>query len=416
MSPSKLDPHQKARDFRRHKRRHKRHNEKDRLPVHVDVTSVTYASQLVDDGSRFTVVDALPEMDEEWVNEIVYVRSPTTGTPDRAYMGIQMLDDSLAWIEITLAAPAPPNEGNDPAPTPDPSGITWIRHYGTGLLNTTAYFATSLGIAVDTAGSIASIWIADARNDKALRIHPSTGGVTKTVIATRPRGIAMHSATSTMYVAQSRENVGGSGNSRIQAATGAGGLTTIATFSTNELSGLAINIANTQLYMGDITNSRYRRVQISDGTVLENVTHAQLSIPRGIHVASDGSVYVADSGTHLVHLFPATGTTRTRAIGTLNTPSSANGQFNTPMDVWTDDNGRVYVADMLNNRVQIFSHVTGAYINKFGTSGTGDGQFTSPVGVSGLDGTDTTVYVHDGGNSTTQAQRVSTWTITDAVV
>jgi hypothetical protein len=81
MSPSKLDPHQKARDFRRTKQRRKRHNEKPPLPVHVDVTSVTYASQLVDDGSRFTVLDALPEMDEEWVNEIVYVRSPVPGEP-----------------------------------------------------------------------------------------------------------------------------------------------------------------------------------------------------------------------------------------------------------------------------------------------------------------------------------------------
>ncbi|MBF0537156.1 MAG: DUF1566 domain-containing protein [Nitrospirae bacterium] len=58
-----------------------------------------------------------------------------------------------------------------------------------------------------------------------------------------------------------------------------------------------------------------------------------------------------------------------------------------------------YVADPANNRIQKFSS-SGAFITKWGSSGSGDGQFNSPYGVA-VD-TSGNVYVADNGNNRIQ--------------
>jgi hypothetical protein len=60
--------------------------------------------------------------------------------------------------------------------------------------------------------------------------------------------------------------------------------------------------------------------------------------------------------------------------------------------VTVDGNGNVYVTDRLNNRVQKFSS-SGAFLAKWGSYGTGNGQFNNPNGV-GVDGSGN-VYVTD---------------------
>jgi len=59
----------------------------------------------------------------------------------------------------------------------------------------------------------------------------------------------------------------------------------------------------------------------------------------------------------------------------------------------------VYVADSGNNRVQKFDS-NGNFISKFGTYGTGDGQFINPVDIA-VDSSDN-VYVDDSLNSKVQ--------------
>lgn len=78
---------------------------------------------------------------------------------------------------------------------------------------------------------------------------------------------------------------------------------------------------------------------------------------------------------------------------------TANGQFDQPFGIATDQAGNVYVADTLNHRIQKFS-AAGAFITKWGTLGTGAGQFDEPravaVGPSG------SVYVADLRNNRVQ--------------
>ncbi|MEK7353203.1 MAG: hypothetical protein AABZ77_01690, partial [Chloroflexota bacterium] len=60
---------------------------------------------------------------------------------------------------------------------------------------------------------------------------------------------------------------------------------------------------------------------------------------------------------------------------------SGNGQFNSPLGVAVDSAGNVYVADSGNHRIQKFTS-SGQFITKWGASGSLDGQFNSPNGVA----------------------------------
>ena len=76
-----------------------------------------------------------------------------------------------------------------------------------------------------------------------------------------------------------------------------------------------------------------------------------------------------------------------------------NGQFSTPYGVAVDSSGNVYVADYDNDRVQKFSS-DGSFITKWGSSGKGNGQFSTPRGVA-VDSSGN-VYVTDYDNDRVQ--------------
>ena len=64
-----------------------------------------------------------------------------------------------------------------------------------------------------------------------------------------------------------------------------------------------------------------------------------------------------------------------------------------PLQVAIDNAGNVYVSDWDNNRIQKFGP-NGAFITKWGTSGSGNGQFNGPGGIAVNSSRD--VYVADG--------------------
>ena len=79
--------------------------------------------------------------------------------------------------------------------------------------------------------------------------------------------------------------------------------------------------------------------------------------------------------------------------GTLGT---GDGQFNYPLGVSVASDGSVYVADAFNHRIQKFTP-EGEFISQWGTYGTGDGNFHEPRGIAA--GSDDTVYISDYGNN-----------------
>src|SRR6476659_9003670 len=60
---------------------------------------------------------------------------------------------------------------------------------------------------------------------------------------------------------------------------------------------------------------------------------------------------------------------------------SGNGQFFAPEGIAVDSSGNVYVADYGNNRVQKFDS-SGNFLTKWGISGKGNGQFSFPNGIA----------------------------------
>src|SRR5438876_663229 len=78
---------------------------------------------------------------------------------------------------------------------------------------------------------------------------------------------------------------------------------------------------------------------------------------------------------------------------------TGNGQFKNPSYVAVDSSGNVYVADSGNNRIQKFNS-DGTFITKWGSTGTADGQFRGPDGFA-IDSSGN-VYVADYGNNRIQ--------------
>ncbi|KKN95728.1 hypothetical protein LCGC14_0175970 [marine sediment metagenome] len=106
---------------------------------------------------------------------------------------------------------------------------------------------------------------------------------------------------------------------------------------------------------------------------------SEFDVPYFIDVDSTGNVYVADMINDRVQKFDSTGT----FLLEWGTPGTGDGQFgtNSPQGIAVDSFGDVYVTDPTNDRIQKFNN-TGTYLSQFGTGGTGNGQFDLPGGIA----------------------------------
>lgn len=82
-------------------------------------------------------------------------------------------------------------------------------------------------------------------------------------------------------------------------------------------------------------------------------------------------------------------------MGKWGTIGTGEGQFNGPNGITVDASGNVYVTEYANHRVQKFTS-SGTFLTMWGTQGSGDGQFNQPYGVA-VD-SNGRIYVADGNN------------------
>jgi streptogramin lyase len=99
--------------------------------------------------------------------------------------------------------------------------------------------------------------------------------------------------------------------------------------------------------------------------------------PVGIAIDSSGNVYVADIDNNRIQKFDNNGTFITK----WGSEGSGDGQFESPNAVAVDSSGNVYVADTYNYRIQEFDS-NGTFITKWGSAGEQDGQFNLPNGIA----------------------------------
>ena len=103
-----------------------------------------------------------------------------------------------------------------------------------------------------------------------------------------------------------------------------------------------------------------------------------------VTVNPDGSrLYIVDTGgvdtqDHRVRVFDGLSGQHLRDIGTRGT---AEGEFNLPRDVELSPDGKLYVVDGGNFRVQVFEE-DGTFVRTFGSVGSRYGQFSRPKGIA----------------------------------
>ena len=116
--------------------------------------------------------------------------------------------------------------------------------------------------------------------------------------------------------------------------------------------------------------------------------------PVGIGTSPDGQVYVADKGNQRIQVFAADG----KFLRAFNVAS--NGRPVPPIDVATDASGKtVYVTGNTNHKLMVYS-ADGRLLRQWGGQGVNRGEFRYPAGVTvGADGR---VYVVDVFNTRVQ--------------
>jgi sugar lactone lactonase YvrE len=302
---------------------------------------------------------------------------------------------------------------------------------GDGGPATSARIRNAEGVAYGPDGSV---YIVDTDNHVVRKVAPGTGVIT-TVAGSgspgwtgdgtpataarlqRPQDLAV-AANGDLYIA----DTGNHSIRKVAAATGLittiagsgapgslgdGGLATLARLSSP--SGIAL-AANGDFYIADRGNNKIRRVLALTGIITTFAgtgtagytgdgglaTLARLRAPQGVDLASNGDLYVADTGNHVVRRVAALTTVITTIAGTGTAGYLGDGgaataaRLRSPESIVIGASGEVYVADTGNDVIRRFT-VGGSIATVAGTGVagfSGDGgagtsaQFDTPSGVA----------------------------------
>jgi sugar lactone lactonase YvrE len=146
-----------------------------------------------------------------------------------------------------------------------------------------------------------------------------------------------------------------------------------------------------------VSDPGLRHVLIFDSThKAEDVITAGMVEPSMLAIDRENRLlYVSDIKLDQVLVYDADTLKLKRTIGTTghNHELTTPGDFAKPTGVAVDQEGNLYVADTLNNRIEIFD-ADGKFISTFGKAGDGPGYFARPKGIA-IDG-DGHIWVSDG--------------------
>jgi uncharacterized repeat protein (TIGR02543 family) len=299
------------------------------------------------------------------------------------------------------------------------AGTGTAGYSGDSGVATSAQLNTPLGVAVDSSGNL---YIADNSNNRIRKVaaidgkistvagtgaygYSGDGGAATSAQLKSPNGVAVDSNFN-LYIADYQNN-------RIRKVTAADGtISTVAGTGTAGYSGdggaatsaqlqypqgVAVD-SNFNLYIGDSTNNRIRKVAAIDSTISTvagtgtagysgdglAATSAMLNSPIGVTVDSSGNLYIADYMNVRIRKVAMDGTISTVA-GTGSAGYSGDGiaatsaKLQYATGVALDSNGNLYIADFFNHRIR---KVGKAYIVTF-NSNSGSAVISQPVNYDG---------------------------------
>jgi DNA-binding beta-propeller fold protein YncE len=124
-----------------------------------------------------------------------------------------------------------------------------------------------------------------------------------------------------------------------------------------------------------------------DGDFLFAFGQDRLTRPAGIAcrpspqrapaLRAEGTIYVADAGSHMIHVFSPEG----KLLREMGMRGTGPGEFNFPTHLWIDGAGQLYVSDTLNFRIQVFGP-DDRFLRMFGQQGDRPGNFAHPCGIA----------------------------------
>ena len=154
-----------------------------------------------------------------------------------------------------------------------------------------------------------------------------------------------------------------------------------------EPSMLAIDRENRLLYVSDVEldqvlvydadTLKLKRKIGTTGHKHELTSPGDFAKPTGLAVDQDGNLYVADTLNNRIEIFDADG----KFISTFGKNGDGPGYFARPKGVAIDSDGHIWVADGVQDRVQVFNQEARLLIS-FGGHGLLPGQFQGLVGIA----------------------------------
>lgn len=210
----------------------------------------------------------------------------------------------------------------------------------------------------------------------------------------KPTGIAVD-ASGTVFVADATHN-------RIFGYAPSGGLA-VAIGRDGDLespAGMAIDADRQRLYVADSKKHQVFCYSTADGTSIRAIGRrgseaGEFNFPTNVSVDKEGRLYVTDTLNFRIQTFDPEG----HPLGAFGTLGDTPGSLNRPKGIGVDDEGHVYVADTSFNNFQIFDR-EGQLLLYVGSVGAGPGEFFLPAGLC-IDRRNR-VYVVDQGNARVQ--------------
>ncbi len=232
-------------------------------------------------------------------------------------------------------------------------GATVSTYAGDGVQNfadgstSTARFVQPQGVAVAADGRL---FVADEGNHR-IRVISADGATVSTYAGSGAFGFADGSTSTARF--DSPPGIAVAADGRIFVADG---------FFNHRIRVISADGATVSTYAGSSAS-------FANGSA---TTTARFDTPSGVALAADGRVFVADTVNHRIRVISADGATVSTYAGdgieSFADGSTTTARFNNPTDLVVASDGRVFVADTGNSRIRVIS-ADGASVSTYAGSG-----------------------------------------------